>query len=279
MDRPLIYWLIQEHRHALQAVSTNAERNLLIYMIGVLFLVSGLIITFFVVFQKRKNKLLMEQMAQQKRFDEELIKTQQEIQDETLKQVGRELHDNVGQLLALTSMHLNLAKSSAEEVTKQKLNNASDSLKASLTEVRALSKSLNSDVILNSTFSEIIQNEISRINKLGTLKITLEQKGEYRHLNKNQDRLMLFRIIQEFISNTLKYSEASKLNLTLKYSPSYLDIGLSDNGIGFDLNNVKKGSGLINMEKRAALIHTEFEFSSELNQGTTLKLQYPFLNV
>ena len=67
MDRPLIYCLIQKHTNALQAVSTNAERNLLIYMIGVLFLVSGLIITFFVVFQKRKNKLLIEKLQQQQR--------------------------------------------------------------------------------------------------------------------------------------------------------------------------------------------------------------------
>ena len=263
----------------IQTASSNAERNLLLYMIGVLFIVSGLIITIFLVFQKRKSKLLLEKMEQQKRFDEELIKTQQEIQDETFKQVGRELHDNVGQLLALTSMHLNLAKSSAEKETKQKLDNASDSLKTSLAEVRALSKSLNSDVILNSTFYEIIQNEINRINKLGSLEITFKQNGKHRHLNKNQDRLMLFRIIQEFISNALKYSEASELNLVLNYSPSHLDIELSDNGIGFEMNNIKKGSGLINMEKRAALINTDFEFSSELQQGTTLKLQYPFLSV
>jgi len=263
----------------IQTVSSTAERSLLLYMIGVLFIVSVLIITFFLVFQKRKNKLLLEKMDQQKRFDEELIKTQQEIQDETFKQVGRELHDNVGQLLALTSMHLNLAKSSAGEETKQKLDNASESLKTSLAEVRALSKSLNSDIILNTTFFEIIHNEIGRINKLGTVKITFEQKGEHQDLNKNQDRLMLFRIIQEFISNALKYSEASEINLVFNYSPSQLVIDLSDNGIGFDLNNVKKGSGLINMEKRAALINTGFEFSSESNQGTTLKLQYPFLNL
>ena len=123
MDRPFSYCLIQKHTNALQAVSTKAERNLLIYMIGVLFLVSGLIITFFVVFQKRKNKLLIEKLQQQQRFDEELFRAQQEIQDETFNQIGRELHDNVGQLLTLTTMQLNLVKSKAEVATKTKMEN------------------------------------------------------------------------------------------------------------------------------------------------------------
>lgn len=90
-------------------ISTKAERNFIIYMIVVIIVVCILVILFFMVYQKRKNQLLLRNVEQQKRFDEELIKTQQEIQEETLKQVGRELHDNIGQMLVMSTMQMNAA--------------------------------------------------------------------------------------------------------------------------------------------------------------------------
>ena len=135
--------------------STNKEildLTILTYSIVVVVVLSFTIVMFFLAFIKRKNKLLIEKLEQQQRFDEELVRAQQEMQDETFKQVGQELHDNVGQLLALTSMHLNSAKSAGQDHVQEKMKLASDSLKTSLEEVRALSKSLNSDVILNTSF-------------------------------------------------------------------------------------------------------------------------------
>ena len=78
-----------------RAVSTAAERYLLVYMLFVLIIVTTLVIVFFMVFQKRKNKLLVDQFKQQQAFEEELSRTQTEIQEQTLKHIGWELHDNV----------------------------------------------------------------------------------------------------------------------------------------------------------------------------------------
>lgn len=89
-----------------EAVSLK-QLALLTYVILAMLLFAIVFITFFSVFQKRKNKMLLDQIEQQRLFDEELIKTQQEIQDETLKHVGRELHDNVGQLLTVATMQMN----------------------------------------------------------------------------------------------------------------------------------------------------------------------------
>ena len=92
-------------------VSTSAERSLLIYMIAVLVIVTGLVILFFMVFQKRKNQMLLDKIKREREFEEELVKTQTEIQEQTLKNVGQELHDNVGQLLSVANMHLSLVAS------------------------------------------------------------------------------------------------------------------------------------------------------------------------
>ena len=147
-------------------VSTAAERYLLIYMIGVLLIVTSLVVLFFIVFQKRKNKLLLDKFEQEKTFQEELSIAQTEIQEQTLKNIGWELHDNVGQLLAAASMQLNILKTKVDEETKENFSEASDYVKQSLKEVRMLSRSLNNEVILNIGFEKSISNELSRLKKM-----------------------------------------------------------------------------------------------------------------
>jgi len=255
-------------------VSTEAERYLLIYMIGVLILVSALVIIFFMVFQKRKNKLLIDKIKQQQAFEEELTNSRLEIQEQTLKNVGQELHDNVGQMLSFASMQLNLVSSLAKDTIKSKVDDTKEVLQNTIQEVRALSKSLNADVISNFGLVDSIQNEVDRLNKLNVLKADLKISGDNFELKNKKDEIILFRIVQEFFSNTTKYAEAQNLHVAIDYSNKKLKISLEDDGNGFDEKAIEKGSGLINMRSRAALINTEFKFESQLEKGTQLELVY-----
>ena len=252
----------------------------LIALIGyVAFFVLALIIVFvlfFTIFQKRKNQLLINQFEQEKKFEEELIKTQQEIQEETLKHIGRELHDNVGQMLVLATMQMKAAAKVVADEAKSKVDNASEALKETLTEVRALSKSLNSDVIFNLGFDATVKNEITRLNKTGLIQSSVTITGEKVSFENKKDEIILFRILQEFSSNTLKYAEAENLNITIDYQEDLLNIQIKDDGLGFDINSAEKGSGLINMEKRAELIAAKFRLESQPEKGTTLNLVYHY---
>jgi len=262
-----------------QIVTSDAERYLLIYMISVLVVVSALVIVFFIVFQKRKNQLLLDKVKQQRKFDEELVKTQQEIQEETLKHIGRELHDNVGQMLVLATMQMSAVVNIVTDEAKAKVENASEALKDALGEVRALSKSLNSDVIFNLGFDAIVKNEVARINKTGLLESALTIIGEKVDFENKKDEIILFRILQEFFSNTLKYAEAEHLNIALDYQKQFLKIKVEDDGNGFDIDYAEKGSGLINMKKRAELLNAKFNIESEIGGGTVLTLEYPFKGI
>lgn len=259
-------------------VTSDAERYLLVYMISVLLVVVALVIIFFVVFQKRKNQLLIDKVNQQRKFDEELVKTQQEIQDETLKHVGRELHDNVGQMLVLATMQMGAAASVVKDDAKAKVENAASALRDSLEEVRALSKSLNSDVIFNLGFDSTVKNEVARLNKSGLIESKLLIQGEKVNFENKKDEIILFRILQEFFSNTLKYAEAEQLVVSLDYEEQFLNIIVEDNGKGFDVDKAEKGSGLLNMEKRAELLNATFQLTSQSENGTVLTLQYPYKN-
>lgn len=252
------------------------EVALLGYVIFALLLLSTMIILFFVTFQKRKNKLLLEQIEKQKAFDEELSRTQSEIQEQTLKHVGWELHDNVGQLLAYASMQLNILTSKAPEELKAKVSETSDIVKESLKEVRSLSKSLNSEVLLNIGFEDSISNELSRLKRMKFSSAELLIQGNKKAIEDKKHEIILFRILQEFFSNSVKYSEAERINVTLNYQDDKLLISASDDGKGFDSDTSDKGSGLINMKSRAELINADFDLVSEPDQGVTLTLSYPY---
>ncbi|WP_298902143.1 histidine kinase [uncultured Psychroserpens sp.] len=257
----------------------NEEQIALIaYVIFAILLLSIMVILFFVTFQKRKNKLLLDKVKQQQEFDEEISRTQTEIQEQTLKHIGWELHDNVGQLLAYASMQLNMLGTKVPDDVKSKVNETSDIVKESLKEVRSLSKSLNNEVILNIGFEDSITNELSRLKRMKFASAELHVKGERQELKNKKHEIIIFRILQEFFSNSVKYSEADNLKVALNYKPDQVDIIASDDGKGFDVDTAEKGSGLINMKSRAELIGATFKMTSQPNEGVELTINYPFNN-
>jgi len=249
---------------------------LIAYVIFALLLLSVMVILFFITFQKRKNKLLLDQVEQQKAFDEEISRSQTEIQEQTLKHVGWELHDNVGQLLAYANMQLNMLGTKVPEDIKDKVSETAQIVKDSLSEVRALSKSLNNDVLLNMGFEESITNELKRLKRMKFGSADLEVTGNIKAFRDKKHEIILFRILQEFFSNSVKYSEADSLKVMLDYTTSKLIITATDDGNGFDVASAKKGSGLINMQSRAELIDASFNIESQLGKGVTLTIEYPF---
>jgi len=247
------------------------------YVIFALLLLSVMAILFFVTFQKRKNKILLDQINQQKAFDEEISRSQTEIQEETLKYVGRELHDNVGQLLVFANMQLNAIGAKVPEEMKLKVDETTDIVKQSLTEVRSLSKSLNNEVFANMGLEASITNEMDRLKRMNFSSAQFETLGEQRELNDKKHEIIVFRVLQEFFSNSVKYSEANEIKVVLDYQIDQLVIAASDDGNGFDIASAEKGSGLINMQSRAELIGATFNLDSQIGEGVLLTLKYPFV--
>ena len=261
----------------LQDQLINKEQIALItYSIVVLILLTSMVILFFMTFQRRKNKLLLEKLENKRKFEREIAKIQSEIQEETLKNVGRELHDNVGQLLSFASMQLNVLSNMASGDVKPKVNDTLMVIKDAIKEVRGLSKSLNNDVISNFGLKKSIQNELSRLNKLDKIKGKLEILGNEKEIITN-DSIIIFRIFQEFLSNTIKYSNAQHITVLLDYGDQELNITAQDDGDGFDQHTVENGSGMINMQNRATLINANLTLTSATGDGVTLKLCYPFM--
>ncbi len=232
-------------------------------------------IVFFVAFQRRKNKLLLERLKAKQRFDEELQNSKLEIQEQTLKNVSWELHDNIGQLLSTAVMQINILSTNLEPKIKDSVQDIRSLVGDSLQEIRNLSKTLNHEVIQNIGLIKSIQVELDRFKKLNFLTPELIITGEELFINP-KDEIIIYRIVQEFFSNTIKHAEASHLLVKLEYSPDDLAITIKDDGVGYDMESVQANSGLLNMKSRAALVNATLDCISEPNKGVLLTLQYPF---
>ncbi|QCX37244.1 sensor histidine kinase [Aureibaculum algae] len=233
-----------------------------------------IIIIIFSIFQNRKVKFLFDKEVAKQRFDEEIIKSKLETQEQTLQNISWELHDNVGQLLSVARMQLNMVQPSLTEEQKTLVQDTGDIISKSLQEIRSLSKLLNPEVVKNIGLHEAIQLEIDRFNRLNYINATFDVKGNITPINQ-KDEIILFRIVQEFLSNSIKHSKSKKIEITANCTDEILEIKIQDYGVGFDENIVKKGSGLLNMKSRAKLINTEFDLKSEKDKGVSLTLTYP----
>ncbi|WGK65612.1 sensor histidine kinase [Croceiramulus getboli] len=225
----------------------------------------------FAAFIKRKNSLVLEQQEAEKRYERLIAETQIEIREETLRNISWELHDNIGQLLTL-------AKIKAQNIIggDEAMMEVSETIGKGLNELRALSKSINPEAIKNLSLHHSVRQEVERFNRLQFLEASLQIEGEPRVLD-DKVEVVLFRILQEFFTNTIKHSKASALEVLLNYTPDHLEITAKDNGIGFTpAAEGARGIGLGNMKKRGELIQADITITSTADVGTALRIHYKY---
>lgn len=241
----------------------------------ILLMLLAALVIIFSLFHRRKTKLLIQKAKDKKHFEEELAKTQTEIQEQTLKNVSWELHDNIGQLLSVAKMQLTMLENQVPEAQKKQFEEAADILGRGVGEIRQLSHSLNADFILNVGLEEALKAEAARFKRLNFLKIDFEVEGEAVSIDK-KDEVIIFRIFQECFSNCIKYSRATLLSIFIHYLPGEMVVSATDNGVGFDMEECGKGVGILNMRRRAELIGAKLSIKAKKNEGVSVTLVYPF---
>lgn len=251
------------------------ELILLIYFITIVLFLCAFIVLFVILFLKRKNLLLLKRLEEQQKFKQELAQTQIEIKENTLKNIGWELHDNVGQLLSVANIHLNMLQKDVPEASTERFVEAKQVIAQAIQEIRSLSKTLNNDVVLKNGLAASIQIELERFNRLNFLKGVFIVQGTPKELDSSNE-IIIFRLVQEVFSNVIKHAKADTLEVFLHYKKTHLDIKLQDDGVGFCTKTTPTNSGMETMKSRAALIGATFNLTSQPGAGTTLEISYPY---
>lgn len=196
-----------------------------------------------------------------------LLNIENEIQQETLSQVGRELHDNIGQLLSLAKLNLNSSKPEKQAEGKENISHI-------IREVRALSKTLNLDWVESVSLDSFIGQQLEKIQSTGFCETALESDQSFADLKKDQ-KLVLIRVIQECLNNAIKHAQPHQLIIQIKANGTSRRIQITDDGVGFDSTQSYGGSGMSNLKKRMETIGGTFYMTSVVGSGTDITLELP----
>jgi two-component system, NarL family, sensor kinase len=252
--------------------------TLIIIVCSITFLV--FIVSFFILFRGyyiRRLKFYKERQDLESNFKQQLLQTQIEIQEQTLKTISQEIHDNVGQVLSLAKLNLNTVGNITDQRLQSKIDSTKDLVSKAINDLRDLSRSLHGEKIGEIGLEEAIANELKVLQNTGQYKTGLQINGQVYKLDP-QKEMVLFRIVQEALHNAVKHANAANLKVQMNYSPEIFALTISDDGVGFQpeqLPALQTGIGLKSMQNRAALIGGEFSIHSSKNNGTSISIAMP----
>lgn len=250
---------------------------------GILLLLGVFIVLFVLFYSQRQKRNRKEKEKIKFKFQEELLRAQLEIQEQTLKTISQEIHDNIGQALSLAKLTLNTMLPVQDNRLREKIINSKELVSKSIADLRDLSRSLDTDYVKEMGLQRAIEYELEMMHKTETIRTSLSVEGTVIRLEK-QKELILFRIVQETFNNIIKHAEATELTVSIYYRTSELELQIADNGKGMDLtplNEANKnnfGLGIRNMHSRAMLIGAVFSMNSTLGKGTFVKIVLPTEN-
>ena len=257
----------------------NQDFSSVIIFFCIVFLILGaFIILFMLLYRYRQNKMIKERQLLEAMYKQTLLQTQLEIQEQTFQNISQEIHDNIGQVLTLAKLNLNTIDPNIPNPTNEKVIRSKELVSKAISDLRNLSKSLNTDLIKELGLYEIVQRELIMVSKSGQFQANFSGEGEPYRFDK-QKELIIFRIFQELLHNIIKHSKANTINVELSYSAGLFNLKVYDDGLGFDTQRLSTeqsfGLGLRNMQNRAALIGASLNLTSMPGKGTTVCLTLP----
>ena len=240
----------------------------------ILVLAVGFCLMFFIFFAKRRQHFRQKKILEVQ-FQKELLQTQIEIQEQTLKTISQEIHDNVGQVLSLAKLNLGTFETMESESNQVKINDTKQLVSKAINDLRDLSRSLHGDKIAELGLQESIASELKILQNTGQYLTALTITGNNYKLEP-QKEMVLFRIVQESLNNAIKHAKAKNIHINLLYQQELFSLIISDDGSGFDpavLQSAETGIGLKSMQNRAALIGATFTLNSQNGNGTSITIE------
>jgi PAS domain S-box-containing protein len=207
---------------------------------------------------------------------EQLAKRLMEAQEEERKRISRELHDDIGQRVALLAIELDIVRQQLadESELKERVEQLQASTSELGTDLHLLSHALHSSKLKHLGLEAALRELCGRMSNNQGLVVELNC-GKASSLVTEDEALVLYRVAQEALNNVLRHSKATKANIALEYSETRAKLVISDNGRGFDLKANSDGIGLVGMRERLRAVGGEFRIFSAAENGTEIHASVP----
>ena len=216
-----------------------------------------------------EEKVGLEKILKQKQITNAVYSAQENERSE----IGRELHDNVNQLLGATKLYIDMARKN-EESREEMLITASGYTLNAIQEIRKLSKTLITPLIKEVGLVDSIKDLMEELMLVHPIQIILTANSFLEQGLDDKFKLNIFRIAQEQINNILKHAAAKTININIEDDFDKLLFSISDDGIGFDTTKRRSGVGFTNIKSRSELFNGTQHLWSQSGKGTRLSITF-----
>ena len=219
-----------------------------------------------------EKRLVKQEVDRQKLIAQAVVNAQEKERAE----IGKELHDNVNQILSTSRLYLELATNDEKERINL-IKRSYDNIYDAINEIRSISRSLVPPSVGDIGLIESIEDLVENIRATKKLYVEFYHEGDIDNLLGQKQKLMLFRIIQEQINNVLKHADAKNVVIELMIDGHVVNLAVSDDGKGFDFEEVKnhKGVGLQNIASRTELFNGKINIVTAPDKGCKLNIHVP----
>lgn len=220
--------------------------------------------------KKLERKSFAEKMAHQRQLAQATI----DGQEQERLEIGKELHDNIGQQLTTIKLFLDLANSTADETTQVMLNRSLRNVTELINEVRSMSRSLVPPTLKDLGFIDSVNDLIESL-RCTAVEVELDYYEFDEDKIPDNKKLALYRIIQEQLNNIIKHARAKQVSIILRLTAHNVLLQIKDDGMGFEFEKVKRGLGLSNIHNRAELFGGKALFTSSPGNGCEMNVSLP----
>ena len=224
---------------------------------------------------------ITEQRQLQREYHQQQLQSKTEITRNIIRAEERErnrwaeeLHDNIAQMLGVVRLYMGMITTQPDK-REEMIQKTSELVEQSITEIRELSANLKPPVFDDDGLKDAIQSLLANIGRVRDLNFTLTVNDNdcNRHLN-NDQKLMIYRIVQEQLNNIVKYANAHNVSIAVDIDPPRVMVKIKDDGIGFEPDKLATGIGLKNIRGRLHMFNGQLEIISAPGKGCELLSEF-----
>jgi signal transduction histidine kinase len=238
-----------------------------------------LLLVGFLLFRNYRNRqVLQAQKIRELEKDKQIAVTESILKGEEKERerLAKDLHDGLGGLLSgvklsLSNMKSNVVISGENAETFQR---SLDLIDTSIRELRRVAHNMMPEALMKSGLNTALNDYCKSINASTNIKVTYLGYGMERQLD-NSVSLIIYRVIQELITNVLKHAEATELLVQVVLRDSSVSMTVEDNGKGFDISRLpaSEGAGWKNIKSRVDYLKGTIDVKSEAGKGTSVNIE------
>ncbi|MGV3761014.1 ATP-binding protein [Parapedobacter sp.] len=274
---------VREQKLLLLEAQVNHRKNLNTIYILLSAAIFIALIFLFIAYRQRSKALVQQRYLHElelNRIRQEhkisLLSAMIDGQEKERTRIARDLHDGLGGLLSGIKIELSGGIISAGISPAHTLiNNALTRIDQAVNELRRIARNMMPELLLKYGLDEAIREFCQSLKRSG-VNITFQTFNYRNNLVKNK-QVVVYRVAQELINNAVKYAQSRHILVELRQEENSLSLTIEDDGIGFDIHDVRQkgGSGLANVEARVAFLNGQININSTPGTGTTVELNFP----